>query len=285
MPQKMKSKKSQTFTDKKKIKPALKKKSPVISDDNARVVVAQKAAKKKLIEIKDLQKNYEVVKGHVKVLKDINLTIYKGEFLLILGPSGSGKSTLLNSLMGLERPSSGQIIYNGIDIAKMSEDKRAQFRLKNMGIIFQKPDWIKSLNVIENVSFPLALANMSSAQQGDLARKRLEDIGILDHAEFRPYELSAGQQELVEFARALVLDPEIIVADEPTGNLDSDTAHKIMGLFQEMNQKQGKTILMVTHNISHLKYATRTIYIKDGQVLDGMKHEEELEEYESTPVI
>lgn len=242
--------------------------------------------KEKIIEIKNLYKNFEVVRGNVKILKNINLTINKGEFLLILGPSGSGKSTLLNTILGLETASSGSLTIYGKDISKMKPDDRAEFRLQHIGIIFQKPDWIKALNVLDNVTFPLALVKKDTKALYAEARKHLDQVGMLDHADYRPYELSAGQQELVEFARALVLDPTIIVADEPTGNLDSESANKVMGMFKDLNEKQDKTIIMVTHNIGHLKYASRTIYLKDGQILDGMKPDDaELEEIETQPVI
>ncbi|OGY84326.1 MAG: hypothetical protein A3F54_03855 [Candidatus Kerfeldbacteria bacterium RIFCSPHIGHO2_12_FULL_48_17] len=239
------------------------------------------------MEIKNLYKNFGIVRGEVKVLRDINFTIHEGEFLLILGPSGSGKSTLLNAILGLELPSAGNIVINGKDITKMTPDERATFRLKNVGIIFQKPDWIKSLSVIENVAFPLAAAESTPQDQFTGAKKHLESVGMLGHADFRPYQLSAGQQELVEFARAMVLDPHMIIADEPTGNLDSDSANKVMEMFQALNEKQGATIIMVTHNIGHVKYASRTIYLKDGKILDGSSAytAADLEELEATPVI
>lgn len=260
---------------------------PVKKSDEKPASGPQKTSKKAVVEIKKLFKNFGIVRGEVKVLRDINFSIYQGEFLLILGPSGSGKSTLLNALLGLELPSSGSVIINGKDITKMSQDDRATFRLKNIGIIFQKPDWIKSLSVIENVAFPLAASDKTPEEQFAGAKKHLESVSMMGHADFRPYQLSAGQQELVEFARAMVLDPQMIIADEPTGNLDSDSANKVMEMFQQLNEKQGVTIIMVTHNIGHVKYASRTIYLKDGKILDGTSAytSEDLEELEATPVI
>lgn len=246
----------------------------------------QTPKKNVVISIRKLFKNYRIIRGEVKVLRDIQLSIAQGEFVLILGPSGSGKSTLLNLLLGLELPSVGEIVIHGKDITKMSEDQRSDFRLKNIGIIFQKPDWIKALNVIENVGFPLAMADKDAKEQYQRSRELLDQVGMVSHMYFRPYQLSAGQQELVEFARALALRPAIIIADEPTGNLDSDTANKVMGMFKELNEKQNVTIVMVTHNIGHVSYASRTIYLKDGRILDGHSlSQEELDEVNTAPVI
>ena len=245
----------------------------------------QISEKTPLIELKQVFKGFQVAQGDVRVLKNINLTIYSGEFVLILGPSGSGKSTVLNTIMGLERPTSGEVLVGGNDLVKASADELARFRVMNYGIIFQKPDWIKALDVLGNVAFPMAIINVPKRQHDKAAEDLLDIVGVNNRARYKPYELSAGEQEKVEVARALINNPPILIADEPTGNLDSDSATKIMDLFQMLNEELKRTVIMVTHNVSHVKYATRTIYLKDGQLLDGQIHDEDIKKYEETPVI
>lgn len=238
-----------------------------------------------IIDVKNLHKNFTVAHGVVKVLKNINITIYPGEFVLILGPSGSGKSTLLNALLGLEYSENGVVQIGGNDLAKSNPDQLARFRVINYGIVFQRPDWIKSLDVLGNVVFPMAMLNIPKRKCEIAATNLLDIVGVKDRSHYKPYELSAGEQEKVEVARALMNNPPIIIADEPTGNLDSDSATKIMDLFKMLNEDLKRTIIMVTHNVGHVKYASKTLYLRDGMLLDGTHHENALKEYESTPVI
>jgi putative ABC transport system ATP-binding protein len=226
----------------------------------------EKHNKVPVISAKHLCKDFEVGKNMVPVLKDINLDIYFGEFVIIFGPSGCGKSTLLNTLVGLEKPTSGEIIVRGDNLYKKTDDARAKFRHDKYGIVYQQPNWIKSLNVIENVEFPLHIAGMRS----DRARKRalniLDMFGFKGYEKYAPTELSGGQQQKVSMCRALVNNPWIVIADEPTGNLDSVSAADVMYIFKYLNDESKRTVIMVSHNLEYEKYATKIIYMKDGKV-------------------
>lgn len=224
---------------------------------------------KPIIELQHVNKSFQVGKNIIPVLKDINFKIYPREFIIILGPSGSGKSTLLNTLLGLEYPTSGKVIVNGEDITKKNYNEMAKFRFKTYGVVFQRADWVRSLNVIHNVALPLAITNVGKKERMERALYRLREMGIDDHAEYTPTELSGGQQQKVCIARALISNPPILVADEPTGNLDTESASKVMEFFKALNERLKKTLLMVTHNIDYVTYASRTIYIKDGRVVEG----------------
>lgn len=226
--------------------------------------------RKPLIELINVNKFFKVGKNIIPVLKDINLKIYPQEFVLLLGPSGSGKSTLLNSMLGLEMPTSGKVIVQGEDLTQKKMNQLAKYRYKAFGIVFQKSDWVRSLNVVQNVSLPLAINNVGTKKRLGEAMRRLKEMGMDDHANYYPSELSGGQQQKVSLARALINEPPIVVADEPTGNLDSVSADKVMNFFKELNEVQKKTILMVTHNIEYVSYASRTIYVRDGTITEGM---------------
>jgi len=226
-------------------------------------------AEKPLIVMDHVSKSFKVGKNTIPVLKNISLRVFPGEFIIILGPSGSGKSTLLNVLLGLEMPSSGRVLLNNVDITKKKADQISKIRFKVFGIIFQKSDWIRSINVVQNVALPLAMNNVGRQERLSKAIQRLTEVGMVDHAQYEPTELSGGQQQKVSLARALVNDPPIIVADEPTGNLDTVSAEKVMNTFKDLNEKFQKTIMMVTHNIDYVRYASRTIYVRDGTIIDG----------------
>ncbi|MFA6392340.1 MAG: ABC transporter ATP-binding protein [Patescibacteria group bacterium] len=248
------------------------KKAPSISELAAQVKIAEKKTsgdRKPLIELSHVNKSFQVGKTTVPVLKDINFKIYPKEFIIILGPSGSGKSTLLNTLLGLEYPTSGTVKINGQDVTKLNQNQLAKFRYATFGIVFQKADWVRSLNVIENVAMPLAINNVGRKERMDIAMFRLKEMGVDDHANYMPTELSGGQQQKVSVSRALTGNPPILVADEPTGNLDTESAGKVMRFFRDLNERLEKTLLMVTHNIDYVSYATRTIYIRDGQIVEG----------------
>ncbi len=224
---------------------------------------------KPLLEVVDVQKKFVVGKNVIHVLKDINISIYPEEFIVILGPSGSGKSTVLNTLLGLEPPTSGHVILGGIDLTTKKPDKISKIRYSKIGIVFQRPEWVRSLTVVQNVELPMAINNEDKKKRHEIAMQRLREIGMDDHADYFPTELSGGQQQKVTIARALVHDPGIIIADEPTGNLDSKSADRVMNLFKELNEKFKKTIILVTHNIDYVRYASSTIYIRDGRVIQG----------------
>ncbi len=226
-------------------------------------------AQKPIIELKNVIKEFRVGQTIIRVLKDISLKIYPEEFIIILGPSGSGKSTLINTIIGLEIPTSGSVVVEGKDLTKMSIDQLATFRLKAYGVVYQRPDWIKALSVVENVAFPLAIDNQAVKSSLKKAHELLQRFGLDDHSNYSPVELSGGQQQKVEIARSLIMDSNIIVADEPTGNLDTDSAEKVMGIFEGLRTEMKKTIIMVTHNMEYVRYATHTIYVRDGRVLEG----------------
>ncbi len=225
-----------------------------------------KAQSSTIIDVKDLYKSFQVGSTLVPVLKEINLSLYNGDFLIIFGPSGSGKSTLLHTLLGLEPPTKGSLTFLGFNFYKMSPDDRADFRKKHVGIIYQQSYWLKSLNVLDNVSFPLLLNGKSLEEAHSVAMQRLEQVGMQNWATYLPSELSAGMQQKVGLARSLVTNPLIIVADEPTGNLDTKSGTALMDHLQDLNQKHKKTIVMVTHDLEYLKYATRVAEIVDGKI-------------------
>jgi putative ABC transport system ATP-binding protein len=220
-----------------------------------------------IISIKNLHKTFRVGKGNVEVLKDINLEIFEGEFVIILGPSGCGKSTLLNTIIGLETPTSGDLTIRKQNIfAKTTADHRAIFRRKYIGMVYQQSNWMQSLNVVENIEFPLRMTSLRGSSIRKRAHNILDLMGMSEYEKYRPTELSGGQQQRVGMARALVTNPLIIVADEPTGNLDSVNAADVMSVFKFINDESHRTIIMVTHNLDYEKYATKVVYMRDGQI-------------------
>lgn len=220
-----------------------------------------------LIKIKNLDKAYESGEERVMALRDVSLTIERGEFISVMGPSGSGKSTLLTILGGLNHPTKGEVVVDDIPIYKLSLEKLADFRREYLGFIFQSFQLIPYLNVIENVMLPLSITERNNREQVKMAEEILERIGLRGKERRLPDQLSGGEQERVAIARALVNSPPILMADEPTGNLDSKTGKEIMDLFKSLNG-EGQTIVMVTHNPENTAYSTRTLFLKDGRV-DG----------------
>ncbi len=250
-------------------KPA--KEQPSITEvaaEQQRQINQDSVYKKPIIKIENVNKSFRVGNEWVKILKNINLEIYPREFVVILGPSGCGKSTLLNTMIGLEKPSSGRVIIRGHDITNYTLDQLAQFRLKKYGVVYQKPDWLKSLNVIDNVSLPLAITDIPRKYRHNRALELLRKLKIDHRAYFSATELSGGQQQRATIARALINNPWILVTDEPTGNLDSESAENVMKIFRSLNEDSKRTIIMVTHNIDYVHYATRTVYMKDGEILN-----------------
>lgn len=220
----------------------------------------------KVIEVKEVFKSFFAKEVETKVLKNINLVIKSGDFLVIVGPSGSGKSTLLHALLGLEIPTSGEINVFGVNLyANTSEDDRSEVRKQHIGMVYQQPNWIKSMSVLENVAFPLSLRGYRKDLAEEIAMEAIEEVHMGNHAHQPPTELSGGQQQRVSLARCIVHNPEIIVADEPTGNLDFESGQEVMELLHKMNVDDHKTVIMVTHDIEYLRYATCALHIFDGQ--------------------
>lgn len=220
-----------------------------------------------IIEVSGVEKSFEVGTQLVKVLHQVTVEIAMGDFVIIVGPSGCGKSTLLHIILGLEKPSQGEVIFLGEKIYhNTTEDYRSDFRKKHIGMVYQQSNWVKSMSVAENVAFPMLLLGMDKIAAHERAVELLAKLKMQEWAEYMPSELSGGQQQRVSLARALANNPEIIIADEPTGNLDYQTGQEVMQLLQELNAKEKKTIVMVTHDLEYLKYANRAIKMFDGRV-------------------
>jgi putative ABC transport system ATP-binding protein len=218
-----------------------------------------------LMEIKNLSKTYESGDECVMALADVNLNIERGEFISVMGPSGSGKSTLLTILGGLNHPTKGDVMVDEIPIYKLPMERLADFRREYLGFIFQSFQLIPYLTVIENVMLPLSITGRSNREQFQMAGEILERMGLKGKGKRLPDQLSGGEQERVAIARSLVNSPPILMADEPTGNLDSKTGKEIMELFRSLNE-EGQTIVMVTHNPENAAFSTRTISLKDGKI-------------------
>jgi putative ABC transport system ATP-binding protein len=219
-----------------------------------------------LIEIKKLSKTYVSGEERVPALVYVNLTIERGEFISVMGPSGSGKSTLLTILGGLNHPTEGEVVVDEIPIYQLSLEKLADFRREYLGFIFQSFQLIPYLTVIENVMLPLAITEKSNREQLTMAEEILGKMGLRGKGRRLPDQLSGGEQERVAIARALVNSPPILLADEPTGNLDTKTGKEIMELFKSLN-KEGQTIAMVTHNPENIAFSSRLIHLRDGKVV------------------
>ena len=218
-----------------------------------------------LIEIKNLRKQYTSGEEVVEVLRGIDISIEAGEFITIMGQSGSGKSTLLSVLGGMNHPTTGEVEMAGVKLYQLASEKLADFRAENLGFVFQAFNLIPYLTAIENVMLPLVIVKMSRSAKKNTARQALERVGLGSKLERLPNQLSGGEQERVAIARAIVNNPHILLADEPTGNLDSKTSDEVMTLFRELNDA-GQTVVMVTHNPENGAYSDRTIHLKDGRV-------------------
>lgn len=224
--------------------------------------------KKEILKVKGLAKHYQMGEAVVKALNGVDLTIQKGEYIAIMGPSGSGKTTLLDILSGLLRPTLGEVVIHGEPISAMNDQELAQVRGKTIGFIFQSFNLIPRLTAKENVMLPLWFQNIPIEERKKNAEKRLTDVGLVDRMEHKPNELSGGERQRVAIARALAVNPEVIVADEPTGNLDSESGNHIMAIIDELNQKQGKTIIIVTHEREIAEHAQYIIHLRDGKIVE-----------------
>jgi putative ABC transport system ATP-binding protein len=224
-----------------------------------------------LIELHSVSKYYETAAGTFRALHEINLKVDRAEFVAVVGKSGSGKSTLINMITGIDRPTSGQIFIGDTGIHNLSEGQMAVWRGKNMGIVFQFFQLLPTLTVVENVMLPMDFCQVhASGQREDIALDLLQQVDVADHAYKLPTALSGGQQQRVAIARALANDPPIVVADEPTGNLDSHTSKDVFTLFKHLVD-QGKTIVMVTHDLDLASQGTRTITLTDGQIESDLR--------------
>jgi putative ABC transport system ATP-binding protein len=219
-----------------------------------------------LIEIRDLKKSYEMGTETVRALDGVDLTVEKGEFVAIMGSSGSGKSTLMNLLGCLDTPSSGSYLLNGTAVQDLDDEALATIRNREIGFVFQTFNLLNRTTALENVELPLVYAAVSRQERRERARRALERVGLADRMDHRPNQLSGGQRQRVAIARALVNEPSILLADEPTGNLDSATSGEIMALFDELHGA-GNTILLVTHEADIAGHAERAVVLRDGRVL------------------
>ena len=226
-----------------------------------------------IVHVRHLYKSFTRGAEKIDVLQDLNLEVDRGEFLALMGPSGSGKTTLLNLIAGLDQPTDGKIDVDGQEISAMSESELARWRTRNVGFIFQFYHLLPVLTAYENVELPLLLLPLSSAQRKKQVVNALELVSLADRMSHRPGQLSGGQQQRVGIARAIVTDPTLIVADEPTGDLDGKSAHEVLSLMEILRRELGKTIIMVTHDPKAAKRAQRELHLEKGQLVDDVTNE------------
>ena len=236
----------------------------------------------KVIEVRNLYKLYRVGDSVVRALNGVSLDIYEGEFCAIVGTSGSGKSTLLNMLAGLEKPTKGEVVINGQHMEQLNEDGLVRFRRENVGFIFQSFHLIGTMNAMENVALPLSFRGEPKAVRLQKADKMLDLVNLKKHKRHLPNQMSGGQQQRVGVARALVVEPKIIFADEPTGNLDSHTSEEVMELMRRVVKEQKRTLVMVTHDNHLATYADRVFHIIDGEIVKVENNREIKEREEQT---
>lgn len=222
-----------------------------------------------LISIRQINKTYRRGNQPVPVLLGVDLEIEAGDYVSLMGPSGSGKSTLLNLIAGIDKPTSGTLLIDGVDIAALPDDDLAAWRAGNVGFVFQFYNLMPVLNAFENVELPLLLTNLNKAERREHVETALTMVGLADRMDHYPNELSGGQQQRVAIARALITDPTLIVADEPTGDLDRQSADDVLNLLDRLNNELGKTIVMVTHDPKCAARAKRLVHLEKGVLLDG----------------
>jgi len=220
-----------------------------------------------LIQLTNLTKTYHIGETEVRALQGITYTIHPGDFLAIMGPSGSGKSTMMNIIGCLDKPDSGEYIFEGENVAKMDKNQLARMRNKKIGFVFQSFNLLSRTTALENAELPLVYSNVPGKEQQKRALAALESVGLKDRAHHKTNQLSGGEQQRVAIARALLNNPSLILADEPTGNLDSKTSDEIMTIFRNLNQNKGITIVMVTHEADIGAQAKKRIFMRDGQII------------------
>lgn len=218
-----------------------------------------------IVSIRNLSKIYQQGEINVTALHNISLDIQSGEFLTLMGPSGSGKSTLLHIIAGVDRPTSGECFVQSVDVSRLNESQLADWRNQNVGFVFQTFNLIPVLTAYENVELPLLLTRLGRSQRRRQVNTALELVGLAERARHLPRQLSGGQEQRVAIARALVTSPSLLVADEPTGNLDSQSAHDVLGVLQELS-RSGKTVIMVTHDPKAAAFGSRTIHLEKGEL-------------------
>ena len=218
-----------------------------------------------MLEIKKIKKIYQMGKVKVEALRGISFYIDKGEFVAIMGPSGSGKSTLMHIIGCLDQPTEGNFIIGGKDVSKLNDDRLAEIRNKRIGFVFQQFNLLSRTSILHNVEIPLIYAGVKAKQRRELAKQALESVGLGDRVKHKPNEISGGEKQRAAIARALVNNPLIILADEPTGNLDTKTGEEIMKIFYKLHQ-QGNTVIMVTHELEIARHARRIIHLRDGLI-------------------
>jgi putative ABC transport system ATP-binding protein len=226
------------------------------------------AVEEPLIQLHELRRDFLMGHEVIHALDGISLAIVEGGFVTVMGPSGSGKSTLLYLLGGLDRPTAGQIQVRGQDITTLDENGLAAFRRREVGFVFQTFNLVATMTAVENVAFPMLFARVPPARRRERARHLLEMVGLADRMDHRPTELSGGQQQRVAIARAMVNDPAIILADEPTGNLDSRTGAEVMAALARLNEEEGRTMVIVSHDAAVASFADRRIHLLDGRIVD-----------------
>ena len=219
-----------------------------------------------IVVTQNLTKLYKQGEIDVTALHNVSLDILQGEFLVLMGPSGSGKSTLLHIIAGIDRPTSGSVRVQGIDITQLNESQLADWRNQNIGFVFQTFNLIPVLTAYENVELPLLLTKLGSSERRKLVTTALDLVGLGDRMKHLPKQMSGGQEQRVAIARALVTDPSLIVADEPTGNLDSHSAHEVLGILQSLSKDMGKTVIMVTHDPKAAAFGSRQVHLEKGEL-------------------
>jgi len=224
----------------------------------------------KILRVQNIKKSYQMGKVIVPALRGISFDVEESEFLAVLGPSGSGKSTLLHIIGCLDRPDEGEILFEGINILSLTDDELAELRLKKIGFVFQFFNLLPRLTALENVKIPLTLAGISDKEADERARNLLELVGLGKRLNHKPSELSGGEQQRVAIARALINNPKLVLADEPTGNLDTKSGWEIVSLMRKLNEELGQTFIVVTHDPQVAEAADRIIYLKDG-LIEGIK--------------
>jgi putative ABC transport system ATP-binding protein len=221
-----------------------------------------------VVTIEQLSKLYRQGEIEVTALDNVSLQIFPGEFLTLMGPSGSGKSTLMHIIAGIDRPTAGSCHIKGVEVTSLNESQLADWRNQNVGFVFQTFNLIPVLTAFENVELPLLLMNLSSAKRRELVATALDLVGLADRSHHLPRQMSGGQEQRVAIARAIVTDPTLVVADEPTGNLDSASAEAVMNILQTLGKMAEKTVIMVTHDIRAAEYGTRIIHLEKGKLKD-----------------